>query len=124
MTETRLPATMEQFLLDVAADHSVLARRRQLLGFNGEAHMRDAFLDALASPDMQVHADICEDDPAEVVVRACGTGPDGTAWRDCNILLLEPVWFDDTVSQDLADDIVYYWDRLRTIAGACIRAAA
>lgn len=114
---SRLPHAVEEFLLDVASDHSTRDRRRRLLGF-GEAHMRDSFMDALASPGISVHADVCEDDPSEIVVRAVGTAFDGTSWNMVNIILLEPHWFESSVSQDLADDIVGHWDRLQAIAAA------
>lgn len=114
--ETRLPRMLEEFLLDVATDHSARDRRRRLLGFGGDAGMRDAFMEALASPGMTVHADVCEDDPSEIVVRASGTAASGIGCRDLNVILLEPVWFDSSVSQDLADDIVDNWERLRAIA--------
>jgi len=116
----RLPPAIEEFLLDVATDHSARDRRRRLLGFDGDAGMRDAFMEALTSPEVQVHADVCEDDPAEIVVRASGTTASGVGLRDLNVIMLEPVWFDGTVSQDLAEDIVLYWDRLQAMAAASI----
>ncbi len=116
MTDARLPAPLEEFLLDVATDHSARDRRRILLGFGGMDHMRDSFMEALLSPDLRVHVDVCEDDPAEIVVRAHGTARDGSAWGENNILLLEPCWLGDSVSQDLADDVVEHWERLRAIA--------
>ena len=124
MSDTRLPRPLEEFLLDVATDHSAREQRRRLLGFGGESHMRDSFMEALASPDIAVHADVCEDDPSEVVVRATGTAADGTSWGMINIILLEPCWLEDCVSQDLADDIVAHWDRLRAIASATAALAA
>lgn len=124
MSDTRLPSRLEEFLLDVAADHSVREHRRHLLAFNGEAHIRDSFMEALASPDIRVHADVCEDDPSEVVVRASGTDVSGVTWSMLNILLLEPCWFKDGVSQDLADDIVQHWDRLRAVAASTEMGAA
>lgn len=116
MTDTRLPRPIEEFLLDVATDHSARERRRILLGFGGMDHMRDAFMEALLSPDLRVHADVCEDDPAEIVVRAEGVDRSGRSWGPNNILLLEPCWLGDSVSQDLAEDVVEHWDRLRLIA--------
>lgn len=124
MSDTRLPLQIEEFLLDVATDHSARDQRRRLLGFGGETHMRDSFMQALASPDIAVHADVCEDDPAEIVVRATGTAVDGTSWGMINIILLEPCWFESSVSQDLADDIVAHWDRLQAIAAATAALAA
>lgn len=75
------------------------------------------FLSALASEDISVFSDICQDMPNEVCVRANGKDVDGGYWSDLSILLLGPHW-DQTLgppSQALADTIVEEWDELRKI---------
>jgi hypothetical protein len=114
MTDPRLPRAIEEFLLDVAVDPSQRDWRRRRLGFGGDAHMRDAFLEALSSPGIVVHAGACSDDPCEICVRAEGVDRDGRRWADSAILLLDPEWIRDPApSQDLAEDVVDNWDRLR-----------
>ena len=126
MLKTCLPTKIEEFLLDVAADHSQRSTRMSLLRFNGEADMRDTFLTALISPDIEVHVSVCDDDmgPEEICVRAQGDDHRGTYWSDLPIILLAPRWADlSGEAEELANDIVEHWDTLRAIANDIVQAA-
>lgn len=123
MTDTRLPRPLEEFLLDVAADHSARDRRRILLGFDDQAHVRDAFIEALLSSRMDVAIGISDDDPEEVAVQASGLSRLGVEWHAVEIMPLHSSRLFDDVHQDLADDVIEHWGRLRLIAATVLAAA-
>lgn len=116
---TRLPAVIEQMIVEIAVDPSHHRFRRERMAFNDDAGMRDAFLEALASPGIHVYADQCEDDPGEICLRAKGQARDGAYWCDLGILLLDPWWSTRAdLSQTLVDDISEHWERLQAAYAA------
>ena len=116
---TRLPAVIEQMIVEISADPSHHGFRRERLAFNDDAGMRDAFLEALASPEIHVYSDQCDDEPGEICLRAKGRALNGSYWGDLSILLLDPWWSNQSDrSQALVDDVSEHWDRLQAAYAA------
>ena len=118
MPQTRLPIAIEDKICDVA-DELFASTLRHYLGFAGDKHMRDAFLDSLKGSDVDVHQDIAETEPCEVVVRASGTLANGSHIRNLNIMLLDPDWSTSSdTSRAIANRVIEVWDDISLIAKA------